>query len=172
MSIVAKAKEEIKAVGLTTLFFALWFSVFVLLKTLILAEYNIGFAGLSAALVGALIVAKVVLILENVPLATWLRGRSGLVHLVVRTAIYGFGVFVVLLLEKAFEVRHEHGGFVPALARVFQHRDIHHAWATTIGVTGALLVFNALLVVRRHVGKQGLLRMFTSPFPEQARDEA
>lgn len=56
------------------------FGVLVLLKALVLVEYNIGFAGLSLALVGALVVAKVVLILENIPLAKWLCGRSGLTH--------------------------------------------------------------------------------------------
>lgn len=106
------------------------------------------------------------------PLGVWLRGRSGLVHIGVRSAMYGFGVLAVLLIEKSFEIRHESGGFISALARVFQHQDIHHVWAATIGVTGALLVFNVLLVVQRHLGTHAFLKMFTSPLPEQSHDES
>ena len=69
MSLPAKLRDEIRSLGLTTLFFGVWFFVLLLLKWLVLAEYRIEFHSLSMALVGALIVAKVVLVLENVPLA-------------------------------------------------------------------------------------------------------
>ena len=171
MSLPAKLHEEIKSVGLTTLFFAAWFSVLLVLKWLVLAEYNIGLRSMSIALVGALIVAKVVLVLEKVPLETWTRGRPALTHVAVRTGLYGLGILVVLLLEKTFEVRHEYGGFVPALAQVMRHQDIPHVLAAAIGVTGALLVFNAMFVIRRYLGKRGLLRLFLSPLREQGKDE-
>ncbi|MDX2316439.1 MAG: hypothetical protein QNL90_20465 [Gammaproteobacteria bacterium] len=168
MSLPAKLRAEIKTVGVTTLFFAVWFSVLLLLKWLVLAEYNIAYYSFSIALVGALILAKVVLVLEMVPLDTWLRNRSALVHVVLRTGLYGLGVLVVLLLEKAFEMRHEHGGFGSSLVQVIRHQDIPHVLAAAIGVTGALLVFNVLMVLRRHLGDRGLLRLFLSPLPEEA----
>jgi hypothetical protein len=143
----------------------------VLLKKLILSEYQIQFGNLSVALVGALVVAKVVLIMENIPLGAWLRARSGLFHILVRTLMYALGVFVLLLLEKAFEGRHEYGGFIPSLANVW-HKDIAHVWATAICVAGALLIFTTLFVIRRHVGKRGLRRMFVSPLPEQPKNDA
>jgi len=89
----------------------------------------------------------------------------------VRTGLYGFGVLVVILVEKAFEARHEYGGFARALVQVIQHQDIPHVLAAAIGVTGALLVFNALSVVRRHLGKGGLLRLFLVPLPEPRKEE-
>jgi len=171
MNLPAKLREEIKSVGLTTLFFAAWFSVLLVLKSLILAEYNIEFRSMSIALIGALIVAKVVLVLEKVPLERWTRNRSALTHVVVRTGLYGFGILVVLFLEKAFELRHEYGGFIPALAQVVGHQDIPHVLAAAIGVTGALFVFNAMFVIRRRLGKHGLLGLFLSPLREQGKDE-
>jgi hypothetical protein len=108
MSLATRVKNEMITVGLTTLFFAAWFCMMVLLKKLILSEYQIQFGNLSVALVGALVVAKVVLIMENIPLGAWLRARSGLFHILVRTLMYALGVFVVLLFEKAFEGRHEY----------------------------------------------------------------
>jgi hypothetical protein len=117
-------------------------------------------------LIGALIVANVVLVLEYVPLGAWTRLRPSWHDIVLRTALYAFGVFVVMIIEKAFEARHESGGFGPALMGIFRHADIYHVWANTIVVTGALLVFNTLSVIRRHLGKGELIRLFLTPLPE------
>src|SRR4030095_7721240 len=105
-----RLQKEIRTVALTTLYFAVWFSLVAVLKTLLLEEYRIEFRGLSLALIGALIVAKVVLVLEYVPLGSWVRKQAALLDVVVRTLLYTFGVAIVLLLERAFETRHAHGG--------------------------------------------------------------
>jgi hypothetical protein len=53
MSWRQKLEEEIKTVTLAALYFACWISAMVILKQLVLAEYRIGFSGLSLALVDA-----------------------------------------------------------------------------------------------------------------------
>jgi len=169
MSSRQKLRNEIRAVALATLYFATWIGVLVFLKQLALAEYRIEFHGLSLALVGALVLAKVVLVLEHVPLGAWIRTRPALVDVILRTSLYAFGVLVVLLLEKAFEGRHDHGGFGPSLIAVFQHAEVHHVWVNTICLSGALLGYNVLTVVRRHLGEGGLIRLFLSPLPEESR---
>jgi hypothetical protein len=169
MSLRQKLKNEIKAVALATLYFATWIGVLVVLKELALAEYRIEFHGLSLALVGALVLAKVVLVLEHVPLGAWIRTQPALLEVILRTALYAFGVLVVLVLEKALEGRHDHGGFGPSLIAVFQHAEVHHVWVNTICLSGALLGYNALSVVRRHLGEGGLIRLYLSPLPEESR---
>ena len=169
MSLRQKVMDEIRAVALASLYFGTWIGVLVFLKTLALAEYRIAFHGLSLVLVGALVLAKVVLVLEHVSLGAWIRIRPALVDVILRTVLYVLGVLVVLLLEKAFEGRHEHGGFVPSLLAVFQHPEIHHVLVNTICLTGALLGYNALSVIRRHLGEGGLIRLFLTPLPEESR---
>jgi hypothetical protein len=137
-----------------------------LLKRLVLADYQIRFHGFSLALIGALVISKVVLVMEHVPLGSWVRNQPVVVSVVLRTLLYSCGVAVVLLLEKAVEARHEYGGFDRAVPRVFHHRDIYHVWADTICLACALLGFNALSVVRRHLGEHGLTRLFLSPSQE------
>jgi hypothetical protein len=163
-----RLQKEIRTVALTTLYFAVWFGLVAVLKTLLLEEYRIEFRGLSLALIGALIVAKVVLVLEYVPLGSWLRKRAALLDVVVRTLLYTFGVAIVLLLERAFETRHEHGGFIPSLVLVFEDRDVHHVWFNTICVACALLVFNALAVLRHHLGMERLYPLFLAPLPDES----
>ena len=137
MSIMQKLKDEAVSMALLMLYFVVWIGALVLLKKLILAEYRIAFHGLSAALVGALVLAKVVLVLEHVSLGAWVRTRPAMLDVVLRTILYALGVFVALLLEKGLEGRHEYGGFVPSLLSVFQRADVYHVWANLICLSGA-----------------------------------
>jgi hypothetical protein len=163
MSASARLKEELRAVGLYTLFFGAWFSAFMLLKVLILEEYQIRFSGLSAVFVGALVLAKVVLLLEHVSLGGWVARRPAWVEVAVRTALYALGVLVVLLLEKAFEARHEAGGVLRALAGILHHEDIPHVIANAIVATGSLLVFNMFSLIRKRLGPGELLDLLRAP---------
>jgi hypothetical protein len=169
MSFGRKLRNEIKTVLLAALYFAVWIGVLVTLKHLLLAEYKIQFNGLSMALVGALVLAKVVLMLEHVPLGAWTRRQPALIDVILRTALFGVGVLVALLLEKGFHERHEYGGFGPSLIALFRHAEVHHVWVNVICLSGALLGYNVLSVVRRHLGEGGLLRLFLSPLPEHSK---
>lgn len=163
MSAGSKLKEELRAVALYTLFFGAWFATFILLKTLILEEYEIRFSGLSAAVVGSLILAKVVLLLEHASLGEGIARRPAWVEVAVRTSLYALGVLAVLLLEKAFELRHEHGGVLRALAGILRHEDIPHVIANAIVATGALLAFNVLSLIRKRLGPGALLGLLRAP---------
>jgi len=167
MSIGAKVVEEIKSLVVTMLYFMTWIGGLMLLKTLILAEYHIEATQWSLVVIGALVLAKVVLVLEHVSLGAWVQKRPALFDVVLRTVLYSFGVFVVLVLEKGFEGRHEYGGFGPAVAGLLKQADAPHIWANTICLSGALLGYNVLSVVRRQLGEAGLRRLFLSPLPEE-----
>ncbi len=151
-----------------TTYFCCWLGVFLLIKHLLLAEYQIVFTDFTVALVGALILAKVVLVLEYVPLGTWVQARPAWVDVVLRTFLYVFGVFVVLVIEHAFEMRHESGGFTAALSGMFRHVDLYHVLLNTLCLTLALLSYNMLSVIRRRLGKGALLRMFQQPVNARA----
>jgi hypothetical protein len=167
MSFKQKLREEIKEIGIAAFFFGCWIGALLLLKLLILEEYRITFHGWSLAVVGALVLSKVVLVLKNISLGAWVRARPAWVDVVLRTAMYTLGVAVVLLLEKGFEGRHAHGGFGPALQQVIRQTDFHHILANTLCLSGALLVYNMLSVIQRHLGKGGLIRVFLSPLPDE-----
>lgn len=169
MGFSKKLTNEIKLVALTTLYFAVWIGVLMILKVLILEEYQIEFRGFSLVLVGALILAKVVLVLEHVPLGGMTRNRPAWLYILLRTALYSAGVLVVLVLEKAYEGRHEHGGFGPSLKALFENTEAHHVWVNTISLCGALFVYNCAYVVKRHIGAGGFARLFLTPLPEEPR---
>lgn len=161
-----KLKHELGALAKAGLYFAVWLGVLVVLKTLILEEYQIEFQGLSVALGGALVLSKVVLILEKVPMGACVRRQAAWIEVALRTSLYTLGVAVVLLLERAFEGRLEHGGFAGSVWSVLRDPELAHVWVNTIVVGGALLSYNVLWVIRRHLGEGGLLRLFRRPLPE------
>lgn len=163
MSIKERLNHELTAIVLVTLFFAAWLGVFMGLKVLILEDYQVRVRNFSMVLIGALVLAKVVLVLEHVPLGGWLRAKPVLMDVVQRTLVYALGTLVVMVLEKAFESRHEQGGFGPALRNVLHHRDMPHVWANAICVTGALLIYNLHSEVKHHLGSGGLAGVLLSP---------
>ena len=161
----SRLQQELKTLTLVFLYFAGWLAFLVLIKHLVLAEYAIQVTGVAKALVGALILSKVVMILEYVPLSKWLRGWPAWGDVVLRTMLYALGVLVVLLLEKGFEGRHEYGGFGASLSAVFEHADIHQVWLNLVVVSGALLGYNVLSVIDRYLGEGGVLRLLSRPLP-------
>lgn len=153
-------KEEAKSLLSVTLYFAACFMVVMILKQLLLAEYGIAFSGITTAVVVALVTAKVVIVLQKVPLTRWLRGQPAILDVLVRSTFYTLTTVAALLLERAFESRAEHGGFAAAVVNVLEHRDVAQVWATAICVGLAFLAYNAFGVVRRELGGAWLWRLF------------
>ena len=135
-SLSDRLRHELKTFGLTALFFLCWIGALLFVKHLLLEEYGIRFDRLSVAFVGALILSKVVLVLELVPLGSWVESKPAWVDVILRTVLYSLGVALVMLLEKGFEGRHEFGGFVPSLQAVFEHTDIQHVRFTVLSGRG------------------------------------
>jgi hypothetical protein len=155
--------EEVREIALSTIFFAAWFLALMTLKTLVLEEYEIGFSGVAAAIVGALVAAKVVAVLRHVRILGALERGPAWLWVLARTALYTLGVLVAAALERAFETRGEHGGFGAALGALLDDPHWPHVLAGTLGAGIALFVHNVLDVVRRHVPGQRLRPMFTAP---------
>ena len=171
MPTLERVRNEIVSVMTLTLYFLVWFGFLMLLKYLLLSNYEIEFSGMSKAVIGALVLAKVVLVLEYVPFGAWVRSRAAWVDVVLRTTMYTAGVFVVMVAEKAFESRSEYGGFVEAATALFARVEIYQLWLDLICVCAALLSYNILSVIHKNIGKGALMKMLLSPLPAQPVQE-
>ncbi len=69
-----------------------WLGLLVLLKALVLEEYHIRFRGFSAVAVGALVLPKVVLVLEHVPLGQWVETCPAIADVLAPSVLYACGV--------------------------------------------------------------------------------
>jgi hypothetical protein len=172
MKILHKILEEIKIVLRTATYFAIVFILMMVMKKLYLKDYDIEFYGMSQAIIGALIMSKVVILMEMISFGKWVQDQPPIVDVLIRTVLYTAGVAVVIVLEKAFEKRHEVVGFGNAIAYILNHRDVYHVWATTIGSAASIFVYNSFSIVQRLVGKNGLARLFFStPLIEVERSQ-
>jgi hypothetical protein len=161
MSTKDKLLKELKAILLVSLYFLVWFGTLMVIKVLLLEEYKIEFYGVSVVIVGALIAAKSVLILEHVPLGV--SNKPAIVDILLRTFLYLSGVAVILILEHALEARHEYGGFLNALKNLTKSADLYHILVTFICVFWALLFYNLGSVIRGRLGNGGLWKLMISP---------
>lgn len=162
MSFGAKLVKELKSLFWTSLYFFIWFGALMLLKVLMLQEYEFEFYGASMVIVGALVAAKSVMLLENAPL---MRSKSppAIVEILLRTFLYMVGVIVILILEKSIEARHEYGGIFSALKNLASHADRYHIWVNIICTFGAVFVFNVGSVVKDYLGEGGLMKILGTP---------
>jgi hypothetical protein len=167
MKLVARLKHHFRSLAVDTAYFSAWIGTLILLKTLVLQEYRIGFVGWSKVLAGALVLGKVVRILGHVPFGAWVRARPAWVEVLLRTALYSAGLAAVLVLGDAFEFRHEHGGIVGALKAMHRDASFPHLLVNSICLTGAFLFYNILAVLRAHLGGGELFRLFLKPLPKE-----
>ena len=170
MGMPDKLKHELKALGITFLYFTLWIGGLALIKKLILEEYHVEFVGWSKALIGALVLSKVVLLMEPIRLGKWVKKSPAWVGVLLRTLLYSAGVVLVMLLEKGLEGRHESGGFIAAIQATFKNNDIYHVWANTLCMTGALLGFNIYALLQDRLGIKAMLQLFTTPIHKKGEN--
>ena len=165
-----KILKELKLIFWTSLYFILWFGALMLLKVLLLQEHKIEVYETSMAIVGALVVAKTVLLLQNAPV--WGKASQPAILVILkRTLFYLAGVFIILVLERALESRHEYGGFLNALKALPESADRFHILVNLICISGALFFFNLWWLMKKHLGKQGIRNILLKPVPEKTKDQ-
>ena len=101
-----KLQDELQALVVAAVYFGCWTTGLITLKNLVLAEYSIDTYGYSMALIGTLVLAKVVLILQHVSLGAWIRDRPAWVDVILRTALYSAGVNSLLNLAAIAPARY------------------------------------------------------------------
>ena len=137
-----------------------------IIKVLLLREYEIEFVGLSKVIIGTLIVCKVVLILEYVPLS-FTKGKPAIISVLVRTLLYLAGAVLVLILERSIEGQNEYGSFKNSLLNVFDDTNIYNVWVNSICVFGALFFFNLSTLIKKYICEKRFQNMLLSPDPGQ-----
>ncbi len=162
MKIFKKLLKEIKGAGLISLYFLFCFSIVLLLKKLFLASYGIEFYGLSKAIVGALILGKVVLILDKTSLGNRFQNNPIYIDVIYRSLVYASIVFLVLLAEQTFHLYQESGSFKSAIIERYGSRDLNYFIATNLCVFLSFIVYNVFTAIDRHLGKGKLKKLFLS----------
>ena len=160
MSVLTKLQNEVKQVGLVTLYFFICFGIILTLKKLMLASYHIEFYALSTAVIGALIAGKIVVVLDH----TGMGARFDAVHslggaALYKTVMYSFVTFLVLLTEKMFHAYREIGVLKGAFLEVWSHQDGNIILAKVLCISLVFLIYHLYRGIDRKLGEGTLLRM-------------
>jgi hypothetical protein len=162
MRVGRRILEELREIGLVTLFFLVCFTIFLSLKKLLLSEYHVPFDMLHVAVIGALIVAKVVVLLEKSSFGNRFRSGVLFVHVLWRSLAYTAVVFVVSLAEHLFDLYRETGALPAAASELWADKDFHHFLAMNLAVGISFLVYNSFSEIDGRLGEGGLRKLFFS----------
>lgn len=162
MSFKEKIKEEIKHMGSVTLYFFFCFAVILMLKKLFLASYQIEFFALSSAVLGALVIGKVVVVLDNTSIGNRFRSGPLYIDVAYRSFIYTVAVFIVMVIERSFHAYSESGNLISAVIETFEGRDVAQFWATTLCVFLTFIGYEVVAAISRYMGEGELAMLFFS----------
>lgn len=163
MKFLAALKHEVKQVALVSLYFFFCFSVVLTLKKLLLADYMIEVNALSTAAIGALVVAKVVIVLDKTRAGTRFDAAFPLgLAALYKTLLYILATFVVLFLEKLFHAYRESGLLGQAIVAVWEHRDRNLILVKVLCIGLAFAVYHLFKGIDRRLGEGTLWRLVIS----------
>jgi hypothetical protein len=163
MSWLPAVKRELKEVGRVTLYFLFCFGIILTLKKLFLADYQIRFYPLSAAVIGALVAAKVVVVMDHARAGTRFVASHALAATVAyKTLVYGAAGAVVVFAEELFHAYRATGGLEVAFADLWTHLDKNAILAKVICVTLALAGYHFYAEIDRRLGEGTLRRLLWS----------
>lgn len=158
MSAAARVRRELREIGLVTLYFLACFLFFLSLKWVLLDEYGIQTTVLGTAVVGALVVAKVVVLLDKTSFGERFASTRLWAHVLWRSLVYTVVVFVVTLGERLFDLYRESHDLATTLAGVWAGEDVDHFVALNLCVATSFLIYNAFSEIGRHLGGGDALR--------------
>lgn len=163
MKLLSALKHEIKDVALVSLYFFFCFSIVLTLKKLLLADYHVKVQALSTAAIGALIVAKIVIVLDKTRAGARFDARLPLgLTALYKTLVYALATFAVLFLEKLFHAYRETGLFVQAVTEVWEQRDRNLMIAKVLCIGLSFFAYHLYAGLDRRLGEGTLRRLVTS----------
>jgi hypothetical protein len=142
------------------IFFLVGFHIVTLSRSLMLREYGIHAATAAGATVGALLVAKVVLIADSFAVINRFPERPLIYNVAWKTTIYVLAALVVHYLEHLVPVWWRVGDLGTANHQLLREIVWPHFWAIQLWLVVLLFMYCAMRELIRAIGPQEVKRMF------------
>jgi hypothetical protein len=155
-----RIEHEVRELLPPTIFFLIAFHIIVLSRALMLEEFGVKVSALAGATIGALLVAKVVLLADLLPFINRFPEKPLIYNIVWKTAAYWLAASVVHYLEHLVPVWWREGSLAAANHRLLSEIVWAHFWAIQLWLVVLLFVYCAVREFVRAVGRQEVIRMF------------
>lgn len=161
----ARLKHELKEAIPPFLFFLVAFHLVALLRGLLQQEYGLQVEATVNATIGALIVAKVVLLADLLPIVNRYPDKPLIYNILWKALIYQAAAFVVSYLEHLWDAYREVGNVSAAQAHMVEAVVWPHFWLVQILLLILFLQYCTLREFSRAVGGQRMRALFLGPLP-------
>lgn len=160
--------REMRELIPVTLYFLAGFFMLSVTQTLLLAEHGIRATSFAAAALGALVVAKVLVIADHLPWINRFSDKPLIYGVLWKAAIYFLASLVVRYAEHIIGFWRQTGGFVEANRHFFDEIIWPHFWCVQMWLLLLLFVFCLLRVLIRAIGRERMIAMFFARSPLHA----
>jgi hypothetical protein len=155
--------HEFREVLPPTIFFLVGFHMLSLTRALMLQEYGIRAASAAGATVGALLVAKVVLIADRLPVINRFPSKPLIYNVAWKTMIYVLAALIVHYLEHLVPLWWRLRDLGAANQQLLGEIVWPHFWVVQLWLVVLLFVYCAVRELIRAVGPHEVKRMFFGP---------
>lgn len=155
-----KIKHEIHEVIPPTIFFLISFHIVVLDRALMAKEYGLQLSSIAGATVGALLVAKVVLVADMLPFINRFPEKPLIYNVVWKTAIYVAASLVAHYLEHLVPMWWRLGSFSAANERIRSEIVWPHFWAIQLWLVVLIFVYCMMRELVRVIGRDRVMQVF------------
>ncbi|NOT12532.1 MAG: hypothetical protein HOP23_11980 [Methylococcaceae bacterium] len=160
MKLIEKLKHEFFLVLPPTIFFFIAFTLLVTTQRLIFRQYGIPLTGFGAALIGALLVGKVVLVADKLSFMNKFPDKPLIYNIAWKSGIYFLTTFIVRYIEHIVGFLREYGGVMEANRHLFAEMVWPHFLLIQMWMAVLFLVYCTLQELVHALGKKQVIRLF------------
>lgn len=161
--------KEVSEIVTVSLFFLVSFFSIGVMEMLYLEEYGVSVFSVAKTFVSALVVAKVVLLLDRTSFGSRFRHHALWMDVLYKALVYTVCCAAVLSLERVFHQLSQAGTWMKAVGLALGSADIHRFFATVFCLFLVFTLYSLLRALSEHFGR-GLMLSFI--FSAEARRES
>lgn len=163
------AVELFRDMAPKVLFFFSAFGLLFLLFKLFVAQYSIEYSAFAKAAVAALILGKVIPLLDWVQSSYRFETHRRIVVIASKTLIYGFVVMVLGVGERVLKTYHKEGSFNAAINFTIANSNGHRFLGLVLLISVVVGAYLTLQEIDHAMGKGSLYRLLLEKRPDRNR---
>jgi len=160
MKLLHKIKHDFVEILPPTIFFFIAFSLVSLTKRLILSEYGISWTGFGSAIVGAILVGKVVLIVDKLTFVSKFSHRQLIFSTAWKSLIYFSAAVILQYLERIIHLLLKYESFSEANRFFVTETVWPHFWLIQMWLAVLLFFYCAMRELVRAIGREKVIQLF------------
>ena len=162
-NIIPKLKHKILEVIPTVAFFFVIFQLLAFTRSLILKGYGIQVSTFFKATISALVVGKVVLIADKLPMVNRFPNKPLIYNIVWKTFIYIVAALLVRYVEHLIPLIREYKNLKVANIHLLDEVVWSHFWFIQIWLLICFFMYSTIRELVRILGRKQVLTMFFGP---------